>query len=143
MHSSGIAKVLVLIGVIPLCSLAAATLSAELSAFRNPCIAWNTRSVRLSPKPGPPCLGTRQARSATKTEAALRLVILDGIILLASALALVGVFRSRPVLGYSAFLILIIISFPLFASAVGFLTLFSALAIAAATVFPPETSGSE
>jgi hypothetical protein len=128
------AKILVLVGIVPILAIAVSSAIAGLEKLNDGCVIWNVhRGDILRPTDFPHCVGL-QGISSTKTSMAVQLGIREGVALVVSILALAGVFRPKPVYGLIASTLLLLISFPLIVSPLGFLTLASAACCITATV---------
>jgi hypothetical protein len=121
-----LARTLAVIGALPLVWFVAFTLSQEVPRLLvdDPCFVWgqSQRSTLSAPVGQPPCehfVGI----SETKPAAVARLTAVQGSILVATVLALIGSFRGRPLLCGVGFLMIVLISVPLLLSGLGMITL--------------------
>jgi hypothetical protein len=80
-------------------------------------------AVRLPGLGRPPCEHFAQGTSETKAGAIARLAAVQGRLLVATVLALVGAFNGRALLCGVAFLMIVLISVPLMLSGLGMITL--------------------
>ena len=115
-------KRLAIIGAAPIVLLAVRSLSSELYRFFDPCFVWADNDESVTPGVGP-CRGWGGGSSETKARAILRLLIVQGTLLGASALAIRGAYQSRPRFIFEAFLVTFLLSVPLMIGNFGLITL--------------------
>jgi hypothetical protein len=117
----------VLAASLPITLIAMISLGFELRNFFNPCMVWEAAtggSVALFA--GARCSTGAQASSETALAVAARLSLIQGGILVAVALGMLGVLRSRPKLLIFGSSILLAESFPLVFDGLLVFTLLSA-----------------
>lgn len=122
---------LIVYSAVPAIILAAGTLAIEVPSFFDPCLSWGQKSsgsVEL-PSEGS-CAQGVSGRSDTKGEAVMRLLLIDGGILLGCALGILGLLKANLGLTLSGSAILIVESVPL---ALGFSWVLTAIS---AFLFP-------
>ena len=120
-----LSKALAVIGALPLVWFVAFSLSKELPRLLvdDPCFIWGQKNSAILSVGRPPCEHFAEGTSETKTAAIARLTAVQGGLLVATVLALIGSFRSRPLLCGVAFLMIVLISVPLMLSGLGMITL--------------------
>jgi hypothetical protein len=100
----------------------------EVSMFSNPCITWGVgNSGALVLHTGGPCSSFREAVSETVPSAILRLALIQGGILTAIGLGVVGFLRSHSVLLVVGSMVLIFESVPLVFDGLSVFTLLAAV----------------
>ena len=131
---------LALIMTLPIGVFAAASLASQLPDFFNPCLTWgmpNGGSISVSP--GGPCPAAG-GTSETMSQAAMRLVLVQGGILTAVGLGIVGFLLTRPSLLIGGSVILFAESVPLVLDGLFVLTLPPALFLLWVAQKPPRHS---
>jgi hypothetical protein len=89
---------LALVVTLPVGVLAASSLASQLPDFFNPCLTWGmSNGGGISVSPGGPCPAAG-GTSETIPQAVLRLALVQGGILTAVGLAMLGFLRARPAL---------------------------------------------
>jgi hypothetical protein len=121
-------KRLAIIGAIPITFFAVLSLSAELPRFVDPCFVWADKSGSVTPDMVL-CRGRVGGTSETKSRTILRLLVVQGTMLVASALAITGAYQSRPRYIFEAFLVTLLLSVPLMIGNFGLITLISAFCL--------------
>jgi hypothetical protein len=109
--------------------LAAVSLIGEIPRFVDPCVEWETTSGlhEFDPASLVRCHGRMSGTSDTRLRAAVRLIVVQGGMLAACAVAIVGAFRYRLRLVVLAFAFMLLITAPLAVGNFGMLTLISAV----------------
>jgi hypothetical protein len=109
---------------VPLVWFVAFTLYKEVPRLvvNDPCFVWGQSSVNLRIGK-PPCEHSAGGTSETKAGAVARLTLIQGSILVATVLALVGSFRGRPLLCSVGVVMILLVSVPLMFSGLGIITL--------------------
>lgn len=126
---------LALLAALPAGGLALATGFMGAAQFFDPCLSFADR-------PRPPCPNGYSATSETVAGAALRLLLIQGGILAACAVGVVGIARGGPHVAGAGAGLLLVESVPLVFSGVGtVLCLFSAAGILAALRLSPSYRG--
>jgi hypothetical protein len=122
------AKSLAVIGALPLVWFVAFSLYKELPRLvvDDPCFVWGQRNTAQLSVGRPPCEHLAEGTSETKVGAIIRLTAVQGSILVATVLALIGSFRGRPLLCGVGFIMIVLISVPLMLSGLGMITLLCA-----------------
>jgi hypothetical protein len=135
-HRGVLFKGLAVIGAVPLLWFVAMSLSREVPRLLvdDPCYLWGqTSSAAISV--GRSKCTIVEATSETKAAAVARLAAIQGTVLVATVLALVGSFRGRRRLCVAGFAMLFVVSMPLLLSGLGMATL------ACAVCFIPSCYG--
>jgi hypothetical protein len=126
--SRTLSTVLAIAGALPLVWFVSRSLTGELPRLLvdDPCFAWG-QSSGISVTVGiAPCEHSAGGTSETKASAITRLIVVQGGMLLSTAFAVLGSYSGRRRLCGVAFVMTLVISFPLMLSGLGLLTLFSA-----------------
>ena len=120
-----LARGLSVIGAVPLICFVALSLYKELPRLvvDDPCFVWGQTNTTQLSVGRPPCEYFMSGTSETKAGAVVRLTIIQGTILGATVLALVGSFKRRPVLCAVGFLMIAVVSVPLMLGGLGIATL--------------------
>jgi hypothetical protein len=128
LRSRTLSTVLAIAGSLPLVWFASRSLTGELPRLLvdDPCFAWG-QSNGIGVTVGvPPCEHSAGGTSETKASAITRLIVVQGGMLLSAAFALFGSYTGYRRLCGAAFVITLVISFPLMLGGLGLVTLLSA-----------------
>ena len=128
------AVAIALVAALPPVLLVMPPLSRTLRHLSDPCVQWGVSfsgSVTLAVPPGRPCRAI-ESTSETRAQAVVRIILVHGGILIASALGLLGAWFARPFISVIAAGLMLLESVPLMFS-FGWLAAFvSGLFLAAA-----------
>ena len=121
------ARLLALIGIIPVIVFAFWTTAGAVQVMMDPCASWGQRTGMTSNiEPGAPCIEHGRGISQTRTQAVIGLITIQGGLLFASCVGLIGVYRSFSRLTLLASAMLVFRSVPLIVSVFAVLPLLAA-----------------
>ena len=139
------AVVIALVAALPPVLLVTPLLSRTLRRFSDPCVQWGVSSsepVTVAVSPGGPCRSV-ETTSETRGQAVVRIILVHGGILIASALGLLGALFARPLIAVIAAGLMLLESIPLMFSFGWMAALVSGLFLVAARDSGPVERAAE
>ena len=107
------AKALVIVAAIPALLLAASSIGAQVSQFANPCVTWGAGENAAAVLTRDDLCRQRTMMGETEQAAAVRIILVPGVLLLAAVLGIFGTARENWKLSLIAGSVLLLEAIPL------------------------------